>query len=238
MLLPLRRGPVSLLPLLPLFPRHIAAAVAAASARRPYHNRKKAPEARLVLNHSTHLEGLLPALRRVIEALPPPKLSTVVPGRIAVCRGLCRGVGCGSIDREGIEGSVTHPCHGSVSPNNNDRQGRPLPGAHLLCDAAGAQGHRAQGADGPGGVFHGAAVAAVYVALGVGLSRVVSYLWGACLHTHRAPSRKRSCSGRWTKQQRWRTESPFVPESVVDRLRVIISCGVPVPVVAAPMTRP
>ena len=34
---------------------------------------------RLVLNHSTHCEGLIPALRRVVKH---PGISTVVPGRI------------------------------------------------------------------------------------------------------------------------------------------------------------
>lgn len=54
--------------------------------RHCYHTHREAA-ARLVLNHSSHVEGLLPALRRVIEELPPPKLATVVPGRIAVTRG-------------------------------------------------------------------------------------------------------------------------------------------------------
>ena len=53
---------------------------------RPYHT-KRDTAARLVLNRSTHIEGLVGTLRRVIEALPPPKLATVVPGRIAVTRG-------------------------------------------------------------------------------------------------------------------------------------------------------
>lgn len=60
-----------------------------AGAARLYHrpHKREAAAARLVVTHSTHLEGLLPTLRRVIAALPPPKLATVVPGRIAVCRG-------------------------------------------------------------------------------------------------------------------------------------------------------
>lgn len=52
-----------------------------------FYARAREDAARLVVTHSTHLEGLLPTLRRVIDALPPPKLATVVPGRIAVCRG-------------------------------------------------------------------------------------------------------------------------------------------------------
>lgn len=43
--------------------------------------------ARLALNHSTHVEGLLPVLRRVIAAYGPPDIHTIVPGRLAVTRG-------------------------------------------------------------------------------------------------------------------------------------------------------
>jgi hypothetical protein len=94
-MLPLLRG--LLLPRRPPPPTPRAAAAAAAhhcyqtssssSNRRNSSSSNGPQQARLVLNHSTHLEGLLPTLRRVIEALPPPKLSTIVPGRIAVCRG-------------------------------------------------------------------------------------------------------------------------------------------------------
>ncbi len=85
-MLPLRCG---LSPLLPLRPASAALyRRTLASHHHPNHpSNSQEQQARLVLTHSTHLEGLLPTLRRVIEALPPPKLSTIVPARIAVCRG-------------------------------------------------------------------------------------------------------------------------------------------------------
>jgi len=53
------------------------------------HISSRAPTAtaRLALNHSTHVEGLLPVLRRLIATLGPPDIYTIVPGRVAVTRG-------------------------------------------------------------------------------------------------------------------------------------------------------
>ena len=39
--------------------------------------------ARLVLNHSTHCEGLIPVLRRIAQVLPE---GSVIPARISVAR--------------------------------------------------------------------------------------------------------------------------------------------------------
>lgn len=57
--------------------------------RYTHHTSSRAPTAaaRLALNHSTHVEGLLPVLRRLIATLGPPDIHTVVPGRLAVTRG-------------------------------------------------------------------------------------------------------------------------------------------------------
>ena len=41
------------------------------------------PMARLVLNHSTHCEGLIPVLRRLASLLPE---GSVIPARISVAR--------------------------------------------------------------------------------------------------------------------------------------------------------
>ena len=45
--------------------------------------RSRRPMARLVLNHSTHCEGLIPILRRLASLLPE---GSVIPARISVAR--------------------------------------------------------------------------------------------------------------------------------------------------------
>ena len=45
--------------------------------------RSRRPMARLVLNHSTHCEGLIPVLRRLASLLPE---GSVIPARISVAR--------------------------------------------------------------------------------------------------------------------------------------------------------
>ena len=45
--------------------------------------RSRPPMARLVLNHSTHCEGLIPVLRRLASLLPE---GSVIPARISVAR--------------------------------------------------------------------------------------------------------------------------------------------------------
>jgi len=69
--------------------RTIASLLLRPSVRYTHHTSSRAPTAaaRLALNHSTHVEGLLPVLRRLIATLGPPDIHTVVPGRLATTRG-------------------------------------------------------------------------------------------------------------------------------------------------------
>ena len=48
--------------------------------------------ARLVLNHSAAMEGLVPVLRRLAEAAPG-RIRTIVPGRLSGSRGRAQGLG-------------------------------------------------------------------------------------------------------------------------------------------------
>ncbi|MEM7030374.1 MAG: DUF2103 domain-containing protein [Chloroflexota bacterium] len=45
---------------------------------------RKMKKGRLVLNHSTHITGLMPVLDRLIEV---PKIKTITPGRLAQVKG-------------------------------------------------------------------------------------------------------------------------------------------------------
>ena len=48
--------------------------------------------ARLVLNHSSAVEGLVPVLKRLAEAAPG-RIRTIVPGRLSGSRGRAQGLG-------------------------------------------------------------------------------------------------------------------------------------------------
>jgi len=46
----------------------------------------------VVLNHSTHLPGLIDALRRMVATAPPPGIKAAVPGRIATAAAVSEGL--------------------------------------------------------------------------------------------------------------------------------------------------
>jgi hypothetical protein len=72
------------------------------------HNFAEPPQAgRVVLNHSTHLPGLIDALRRLVSVAPSPGIKSAVPGRIATAAAVSEALSMRVTVPLGV-GRVTH----------------------------------------------------------------------------------------------------------------------------------